>query len=87
MRRAFLFAASTLLLALAAACGGGAEIGEACETPGATSDECVDGAVCGDPGDGTTACLKICTDKADCAANEDCNGTSGSNLKGCRPIK
>jgi hypothetical protein len=65
------------------ACGG-AEIGEACETRGA-QNECVDGAIC--DLDGTDAadpvCLKLCTEQADCAADEDCNGVSGSSLKAC----
>lgn len=67
------------------ACGG-ADVGEACDTAGATDDECTENAVCGDSGDGTGAlkCLKVCTDQSQCAADEECNGVSGSSIKGCR---
>ena len=75
-----------LSIVLAAACGGdGALIGEACTTAGSET-ECVDGAVC-DTVDTTVVCLEICTDQADCAANEACNGVSGSSLKACHPKK
>lgn len=84
MRRLILSAAATLLLALAAC--GGADLGEACDTSGST-DECVEDGVCGDRGDGSLTCLKLCTDKAQCASGEDCNGISGSSLKGCRTMK
>lgn len=67
------------------ACGG-AEIGEGCETKG-SQDECVDGAVCelatSDAAEPT--CLKVCKDAAECAANEDCNGVSNTNIKACTP--
>ncbi|UQA63906.1 hypothetical protein E8A73_035940 [Polyangium aurulentum] len=78
-----------MLLASAALFGaacGGAEIGEACETEG-SEDECVDGAVCAQPTLDSTEpqCLKICTDDAQCASTESCNGVSGTNIKACRP--
>jgi hypothetical protein len=65
-----------------AACGGGADVGEECDTPG-DADECVDGAICTNSNVGST-CLPICTDEAQCAANENCNGISGSNVKSCQ---
>lgn len=71
-----------------AACGGEGEIGEECGSEGADG-ECVDGAVCGptkDDGDAESLqCLVVCVEQEDCAADEDCNGISGSNIKGCRP--
>lgn len=74
-------------LALATACGGAADIGEACETPGAASGECEDGAVCGQAGNvgDIYLCQKLCTVQADCQLTETCSGISGSSLKGCRP--
>lgn len=69
---------------LAAACGGEGEVGEACDTSG-SQDECVEGAIC-DSGDGEGAvCLAICEVQEDCAADEDCNGVSGSSIKACHP--
>jgi len=80
--------AMAMLLASAALLGaacGGAEIGEACETPGET-DECVDGAVCIQAVSGQDpTCFKVCASDADCNPNtEACNGVEGSNLKACR---
>lgn len=74
-------------IGIAAACGGEADIGEACETEGAADGECADGAVCGkssDVGD-ILLCQKLCTEQAHCAATESCSGISGSSFKGCRP--
>lgn len=67
---------------LMAACGGEAALGEECGEAGADG-ECEDGAVCGDDG-GDLYCLKVCTDQADCEADEDCNGVDGTSVKGCR---
>lgn len=79
----------TILVGLAtlAGCGGGAELGEACPSAGATDETCKEGGVCGDDGAGTLLCLKICTDKSECSSGQDCNGIAGSNLKGCRTSK
>lgn len=69
---------------LTAACGGEGEVGESCDTSG-SEDECVEGAIC-DSGDGDAAvCLALCDVQEDCAADEDCNGVSGSSLKACHP--
>ncbi|KYF85871.1 hypothetical protein BE18_01775, partial [Sorangium cellulosum] len=66
-------------------CGGEAALGEACEDEGADG-ECEDGAVCGKPDDSAALeCLKVCVEQADCPADQECNGISGSSLKGCRP--
>lgn len=69
--------------ALSVACA--AEIGEDCETEGST-DDCVDGAVCGKRSDtdGTPVCLKVCTTDTDCSSGENCNGVTGSSIKACR---
>lgn len=66
-----------------AACGEGS-IGEECDTEGKVDGECDDGAVCGKRGT-SLVCLKQCTTQADCSSDEDCNGVSGTSLKGCRP--
>ncbi len=70
-----------LLSVLALACGK-TEVGDACDDEGKT-DECVDNAVCAKDKAGATKCLKVCTEQAQCAATEECNGTTGS-LKACR---
>ena len=76
----------SLTVLLAAACGGGAAVGEPCGEAGVTDGECEDGAVCGKHADADTdlTCLTICTDTTQCAANEDCNGVTGTNIKACR---
>ena len=70
-----------------AGCGGVAAVGEACEVAGSTDDECEENAICGDDGSGALACLVICVEQTDCASGEECNGVSGSNIKGCRTAK
>jgi hypothetical protein len=75
-----------LMLALAA-CGGESELGEECGAEG-EDGECVDGGVCGptkgdDEGD-VLQCLVVCQEQEDCKADEECNGVSGTNIKGCR---
>ena len=85
MRTLFLLPLLPLL-----ACGG-AEVGEACETPGET-DPCVEGAVCtnlsGSDAETTgdeNQCLPRCDDDDDCAEDEGCRGISGTSLKSCQP--
>ena len=87
MTKRIRWAMAACALALATACGGEADIGEACETAGAADGECEDGAVCGQSGDVGTIllCQKLCTEQADCQLTESCSGISGSSLKGCRP--
>jgi len=76
---------SGLLLSTLLACGGKAEVGEKCDTAGATT-ECADGAICtNDSGGGTFTCRKTCTEQAQCASGENCNGISGSSAKSCQP--
>jgi hypothetical protein len=73
-----------LLVCLGLLPGCASDLGEACETRG-SQDECVDGAVCEVDGTDDTApkCLKVCKDASECAATEDCNGVSGTNIKAC----
>jgi hypothetical protein len=63
--------------------GGGAAVGDDCETPGST-EECEDGAICDADSDLGTVCMTLCEKDEDCKDGETCNGTSGS-LKGCHP--
>ena len=67
-----------------AACGGKGDIGESCETASAT-DECADGAICTNNSSGGFTCRKLCTDQAQCASTESCNGISGGSQKSCQP--
>ncbi len=71
-------------IVLALACGGAAEIGEACTERG-SGEECVDGAVCDSVEGKGVVCLKLCDDDADCDADESCNGISGASGKACHP--
>lgn len=77
--------ASFLIFVLAlAGCGSsGGSIGAACQTAGATTDECGDGAVC-TPNDTELSCAKICQQQEDCDADEACSGLTG-NIKSCQP--
>jgi hypothetical protein len=66
------------------ACGD-ADIGEECDETGDT-DECVDGAVCTNDGEGAV-CRALCVEQEDCPDDEACNGISGTSLKSCQPDK
>lgn len=55
-----------------------------CITPGSTS-ECPEQSVCDSIGGGPKECLRLCTGQADCRADLQCNGVTGSALKACRP--
>ena len=79
-----LFIAAALCLTLGACAS--AEVGDACETSGST-DECVDGAVCTQISSGDNVCRKSCAGDDDCAADEACNGISGTPMKSCQPKK
>jgi hypothetical protein len=76
-----IFVSAMLLLSLAAF-GCGTEIGAMCDVSG--SDECVDGAVCTNEGDGAT-CRQICEEHEDCPDGFSCNGVEGTNLNSCQP--
>ena len=70
------------LAAAMLACGG-AEIGEACDEVG-SGDECVDGALCTNGGEGAT-CRQTCEEQEQCPEGHDCNGVSGTSTKTCQP--
>ena len=63
---------------------GRADVGEACDASG-DADECVDEAMCTKDATGSTTCRKRCTEDSQCAANEQCNGVSSTNIKSCQP--
>jgi hypothetical protein len=65
------------------ACGGAA-VGASCTKEGDES-QCESGAICGKNESDVLECLKVCTTQADCAADEECNGVTGLDVKGCRP--
>ena len=66
-----------------AACGGGViKASEECQTVGST-EECNDGAICGED-KGVTMCLKVCNDNSQCADVEECGGIAGSMMRGCK---
>lgn len=61
------------------------DVGESCATRG-SQDECVENAICDTTSSSNEPiCLKVCTDDSQCASDESCNGTSGSNIKACQP--
>jgi hypothetical protein len=64
-------------------CGSTPKIGEACSVEGSTS-ECESAAACGKLANGKLLCQKQCTDQAQCASSESCNGLTGSSIKTCR---
>jgi hypothetical protein len=72
------------LFSLLLACSSEAKLGEECDESGMTEDVCESGGVCGKNTGSALVCLKQCTEQANCAANEECNGVEGSSIKGCR---
>jgi len=74
-----------LLLLLVLLVGCTSEVGEECDDVGST-DDCEDGAVCTNEGDGGV-CRFLCDDQVQCPAGHSCNGVSGTNLKSCQPDK
>jgi hypothetical protein len=76
---------TVLLLLLPLGCGPN-EVGEECDEVGDT-DDCEDGAICTNVGDSNEEgiCYWICEDHPQCAATQQCNGVSGTNLKSCQP--
>lgn len=56
-----------------------------CTTAGSTSD-CPEGSICASiVGGAGTECAKTCTVQGDCRADLECNGTTGSDIKVCKP--
>jgi hypothetical protein len=56
----------------------------ACTTTGATTG-CPQGSICDSVTGAGTTCVRVCRTSADCRADLDCNGVSGSNFKACKP--
>lgn len=69
--------------ALLAACGGGGSVGDACAKE-LDANECASGALCAKTSTGMLQCQQVCVAQADCPANTNCNGTSGTQ-KVCQP--
>jgi hypothetical protein len=78
----FTFASICALGMLLGGCGG-AEIGETCDT-GGSADECVEGAICTNDGDGNV-CRLVCEVQDDCPMDYSCNGVTGGSTKSCQP--
>ena len=78
-------ATALMLLAMAGAACGDADIGEECDDVGDTN-ECENNAICTNEG-GRGVCRLICTETAQCPSAHACNGVSGTNLKSCQPDK
>jgi hypothetical protein len=77
------FAALAALSLVAAACGEGAKLNEACTKTGST-EECAENLICDTDKNATVICLQKCASDADCnTATHSCTGTSGSNQKAC----
>jgi hypothetical protein len=72
------------LMLLLAACGGEGGLGDSCDTP-SSEGECEAGTICTNMSGNENRCRKLCTEQAECAALENCNGVSGSSLKSCQP--
>ena len=83
-RLASLFVSTAASALLIVGCGH-ADVGEECDEPG-SSDECVDGAICTNEGEGAV-CRMECTKQEDCPTGEACNGVSGTDTKSCQPDK
>lgn len=54
-----------------------------CTTEG-TDEECPGGSVCA-TNSGKLLCSETCQTQADCRADYECNGVTGSSVKACRP--
>ena len=77
-----------LLSTLFVACGDhpGGSVGDICQTAGETV-ECEDNEICDTLDDFGPYCLRQCSEHEDCEGGEQCNGVSGSNIKGCHPAE
>lgn len=78
-------AAIVFFFATLSGCASEGDIGAICDKSG-DSSQCVAEALCTKDGSGAgNTCRKRCTEQANCAATEACNGVSGANLKTCQP--
>ncbi len=69
-----------------AACGTTGAVGDACSSPGKTT-ECATGNVCDTTDAKAVECLKVCKTTQDCASGESCDGVASTDLSACRPVK
>lgn len=58
-----------------------------CSFEGASLSECPAGSICSNIGNNTQVCVTTCTAANECREKYECNGTTGSTVKACRPIK
>ncbi len=63
-------------------CGGGADVGQPCDTVG-SPDECVANAVCTDE-PGGNVCAEVCMEDTDCPASYFCDSVPGSAQDTCQ---
>jgi hypothetical protein len=56
----------------------------ACTTPGVRA-ECPEGSLCDSVSGTGMTCTRICTQQTDCRSDLECNGTTGSGAKTCKP--
>jgi hypothetical protein len=56
----------------------------ACTTAGVRA-ECPEGSVCDSLSGTGLTCTRICKQQTDCRSELECNGTSGSDVKACKP--
>ncbi len=84
IHRSSLVAALLVVSASVFACSSEAKLGEACEEPGKTEDECEPGGICGKDSNDALVCLKVCAADTDCSPDRACNGVPATNVKGCR---
>ena len=55
-----------------------------CSTPGSTAG-CPSGSICAVyPSGPSTNCIHICMSQSDCRSGYNCNGITGTNIKGCQ---
>ncbi|MCB9593945.1 MAG: hypothetical protein H6719_14525 [Sandaracinaceae bacterium] len=68
--------------ALLAACSGGADVGQSCDSVG-SADECVTNAICTDE-PGGNVCAEICQEDTDCPSAYFCDSVPGSSEDTCQ---
>ena len=56
----------------------------ACTIPGVRA-ECPEGSLCDSVSGTGMTCTRICTQQTDCRSDLECNGTTGSGAKTCKP--
>lgn len=54
-------------------------------TEAGSQSQCPEGSICDHVATPAFTCVKICKTHDDCRSDQECNGTSGSNVKACKP--